>query len=436
MASFTRDWASTLGVSLVGALSGFASSLLTAHYLGPEGRGLLTVALLLPSILVAVANLGLPTATIYYAARAELPPPAIIGNNILLGLLAAAASALVGALVLLLSADSMFKGPQPTHFLLAFAALVPQTLYTFMRPILLGYREVKGYNAAGVAQSLLIVTVLAISFLAFSPSVAVSLSAILLAWWLAAVFVLVLLLRRSGTVDLRLRCSYVRKALGYGLKAHVANILAMLLYRVDLLLLNSLKGPDAVGLYSLAVAAAESLNMISQAGATLLLPRVAAAASQQPTDPFVGLLMRTTVLATALAALVLSCCAPLVFVLCFPPAFMPALSGFYAILPGIVAMSGTRVLCNFLAGYGRPHLNIVVGAAALALNVVLNLLWIPKWGMVGAGFASSVSYFLALAVAGRFYARITQVSWKETFIPRAADWVLYRSRLELLLRFR
>lgn len=46
----------------------------------------------------------------------------------------------------------------------------------------------------------------------------------------------------------------------------------------------------------------------------------------------------------------------------------------------------------------RPLVNSVLTLTALAVNVTLNLVLIPRWGIVGTGVGSSIAYVL-LAVS-------------------------------------
>ena len=69
---------------------------------------------------------------------------------------------------------------------------------------------------------------------------------------------------------------YLRPALGYGVKAHLGNLVAFLNYRMDIFLVNLFVGPGGAGLYSIAVRLVEQLWMISRAVSTVLLPRLSA----------------------------------------------------------------------------------------------------------------------------------------------------------------
>lgn len=48
-----------------------------------------------------------------------------------------------------------------------------------------------------------------------------------------------------------------------------------------------------------------------------------------------------------------------------------------------------RILANDLYGRGKPELNIYVSLVSVMLNIILNILWIPKFGIAGAASATS-----------------------------------------------
>lgn len=65
----------------------------------------------------------------------------------------------------------------------------------------------------------------------------------------------------------------------------------------------------------------------------------------------------------------------------------------------------TRVFGNDIAGRGRPILNTYVSVGAIATNIVLNVVWIPRYEIAGAALASTVSYGIILVVRQFLYCR-------------------------------
>ena len=101
------------------------------------------------------------------------------------------------------------------------------------------------------------------------------------------------------------------------------------------------------------------------------------------------------------------------------PAFGPAMVPLLVLLPGVVALSGANVVGSYLRGIGRPGMPSLVSLVALAVNIVANLVLIPRFGIVGAA-AASVDFVHA------FVTRV--VADRRSLHRDARDWVLDPTR--------
>ncbi|MEM4675390.1 MAG: polysaccharide biosynthesis C-terminal domain-containing protein, partial [Nitrososphaerota archaeon] len=229
----------------------------------------------------------------------------------------------------------------------------------------------------------------------------------------------------SAGIDMKPNAAYIKRVVIYGIQAHLSNILGFLNYRVDMFLVNAFLGPAAVGLYTVGVGLVEKLWMLSFAASTVLFPRVAAETEEKKRKEFTPLVARTVLWSTAVAALILALVSRWVVVLLYSEAFLPAASALQALLIGIIALSAGRVLANDIAGRGLPRLNIYTGAVAVLTNVVLNIFWIPKFGIVGAAWASIVSYTVSFLGSLFFYCRLSGNRWTVVVFPQRVDWALY-----------
>ena len=68
------------------------------------------------------------------------------------------------------------------------------------------------------------------------------------------------------------------------------------------------------------------------------------------------------------------------------------------LLPGIFALGVNTIFMNFLAARGMPIIVVISPLAALVLNVLLNLYFIPRFGIDGAAMTSSIAYSAMLGV--------------------------------------
>ena len=165
--------------------------------------------------------------------------------------------------------------------------------------------------------------------------------------------------------------------------------------------------------------------MISQAASTVLFPRVAAETEEQRRKGVTPLVARTVLWTTALGSLVLALFGHWIVFILYSEAFLPAVNALRALLVGIVALSTGRVLSNDIAGRGFPRFNIYTGLAAMLTNVVLNILWVPRYEIVGAAWASTVSYTVSFGSALFFYCRLSGNHWTKIIIPQRSDWAIY-----------
>jgi len=423
---FVRGTTVTFTSGVLTLLLGLGTSVILARVLGPEGRGIYALAVLLPSLIVTFGNLGIGPATVYYVARGEFRREEILGNNVLLSAGIGSIGVLAGLVVVLFFREAIFPGVALGYLLLALLLVPAQVFSSYVRYVLLGAQRIKEFNYVQIAHSILFLGFIALALLGLRAGVTGAIVAALLSWLLVDLLVFRFALRVSGGIDLKPNRAYIKQATTYGVQAHLANILGFLNYRVDMFLVNGFLGPAAVGLYAVGVGLVEKLWMISHAASTVLFPRVAAENEEQRRKEFTPLVARTVLWITALGALVLALVARWIVLLLYSEAFLPAVGALQALLVGIVALSAGRVLSNDIAGRGFPGLNIYSGLAAVATNIALNLLWIPRYGIVGAAWASTASYTVLFLVALFFYCRLSGNSWTKVLLPQRGDWALYR----------
>jgi O-antigen/teichoic acid export membrane protein len=387
-----------------------AVALMLARLLGPEGRGVYSLLLLLPSTLFAIGQLGLPSAITYFA-----------GAGRSLGSLVAAAAVLGTTLAGVLLALSLLAIPwlQPVLFqaapveLLQVAALaLPiQFAASFFGSILWGRQLVRPYSRVLVVQSVAWLVAVAGLVGIGELGVAGALASYLLVTGGGAVAVVGLVLRErsrekadtkaSGTAAPPVRLGSL---LGYGIRLYPAGLSTFLSYRVDLFLLSAMRGDAAaIGLYALAVSLAEITFQVPDSVATLFYPRVAGA-ERAEADRMAPSMSRFTLLVTAIAAVALIPAAWLAIRIVLP-SFEQSMVPFLILLPGTVALGVSKVLSGYVSGLGRPEPVGAIAIVALCVNLGVNVLLIPPLGIPGAALASMTSYtvhaLLTIALASR-----------------------------------
>ena len=147
-----------------------------------------------------------------------------------------------------------------------------------------------------------------------------------------------------------------------------------------------------------------------------MLPRLTAAddADAARTTPLV---CRNTLLVSALAALGLGAVSPWLVEALFGGDFGSALRPLLWLLPGTVALAGSKILTSYIFSRGRPLINSSITIVALAVTLVADLALIPPFGVTGAAAASSLAYGVHFALALAAYRRLSGGSiWEAVFV--------------------
>jgi O-antigen/teichoic acid export membrane protein len=231
---------------------------------------------------------------------------------------------------------------------------------------------------------------------------------------------------RPGRVSLR---ESVRASLRFGLEAYAANLVWTLLLRADGLLLAYLSGPEAVGIYSVAVLLAELLWYLPRSLVTALSPRVASGEAGEAAS-LTHRAVRSGFPIVLAAAVALALAGPPVILLAFGREFQGSILPLWLLLPGVVAGSiASPLSLYFTQQRGIPRVNAWIVFVALTLNLALNAVWIPAHGAAGAAGASSIAYAVVAALLVARFRREPGFSWSRLFRPRSEDWTPLREAL-------
>jgi len=329
----------------------------------------------------------------YYLAGRKHSLRAVVGTGLLWSLLLG-----VLATPLYLLVAPLIRGEETSALdsvLGISALLVPfLVLKAFVLSVFLGENKIDRYNLLQVGSNLCLLVLLAVLLMVPAPTVRSAVAAYLVSLVLfviaGAVWVARELKRRPQAgpwVSRRL----FREGFVYGIQGHVGVFFAQFTYRFDQLLVTRMAGLEAQGYYSIATALAEKLTLISSSVHLVLFPRVSAS-SREEANRLTPVACRITLLLVVMAAVALWFAGGMLVRLFYSSAFDPVLPAFRVLLPGIVVLSLSRLLSGDLSGRAERLPQTAALGSAFLLNLGLDLWWIPRHGMVGAAWASTLAY--------------------------------------------
>lgn len=411
------------------AVAGIAVHFITAAVLGPSGKGVLTAMLAVPTLAVAVANMGVHIAIPLVAARGSVSRPASVTLGLIVALLLGLGSSIVLLALLPLLAATVFVNVPPDLQLFSVAGATPLMgafALVFVLPAL-GYvrelltlRLIQGgiYVAATGGLALVGKLNVAAAFFSYALSMGIFLvaTALLFRAWRDVSW--------SALVELG-------RARRLALTSYVAAVAQHITYRLDTLLVASLRPPGDLGLYAVATALAELVWYVPDAITPILLRAVATSAAPRAlaTSTFVA---RTTLLIASAWAILLALFATVLlrYVL---PQFTASTNPLLLLLLGTVAASPLRTSLADLIARGHASSSAQISMLGVILGAGLYPLGILAAGIVGAAAATGCIYIIQAAVAIRLLSLRTATSVSEFIVPRREDFSVYGAAVRTLL---
>lgn len=383
----------------------FVALWITTRQLGPHDNGLLVTALLLPQSLYAFLNLGLGPSHVFHMSSGVGRPDTMRRMNwsLAVGLWSLA------VLALSVASDGFigrYLHGTSKHTALYASLLFPMLLLAgWTSSLIQGARDYATYNKTALIQPF----TFCMGVLLLGATHAVTVWAVLSchimsqgALWLASE-------RRvrhyppppSGAA---LKTS---AAIGYGLRAHLSNVITFLNYRVALYLVSFLLDPTAAGKYALSIQLAEVMWLIASAASVVVFPESAAHNSSPAA-------LQAMVRRVALSVFKITCAmavlggglAPFVIPWVFGRDYAGSVVPFMILLPGIVTWSYMSVIANSLAGMGCQRVNILGALLSFTLNSIGCRLAIPVFGVHGAALASTIAFSTTALYTFVMYRRI------------------------------
>jgi O-antigen/teichoic acid export membrane protein len=378
---------------------GVLSTVIMARALGVGGRGAVAVAFSFTLLLIQFGSLGLVAANPFFAARDRESIGRIVANSLWISL-AIGVVLICAGVVIKLAFPATLRGLDWLEVMVVLVGIPAALAGHLLQSVLLAEGRMKGYNGIELLSGILLVAGLAIGYAVFDMGILGTL-VLMVGLNVGSALAYFLLLRVHAPPLSSLDLELARRMLGYGFRIYVSTLIAYLVGRINLLLVNSLLGNSEAGLYSICVALAEGMYLFPSVVAINLFPRVARGGHfEQSAAAF-----RTVGVLYALFCLV---SIPLVgpgIDLLFGDEFSGATQIFYWMLAGIYCYGLINILAYHFAGRGFPLEAMLIWFPGLALNLAIVAIFMPGRGGWVGGLAASVAYAVVLALHMRMFAK-------------------------------
>lgn len=411
------DTAWNFAALAVTAAVGGIITLLIAAYMGPAAVGVFAQLYAAHIIGAQAAAFGVHDSTQKHVAERRDDDPIVMGAVALVTVLG-----IGGAAILALAAATLSSVAGTSDVRTGLYLVAPGILFFALNKVLFGAINGRGalrlYAWMQLLRAAFVLTAAVTIVLTAMPIFA--LGAIFTAAELALLPCLLTAVRpKLGASAIAWR-EWSRRHFAFGGRGLVNGILLEAHLRVDVLTLSYFVPDRAVGIYAFAMLFAEAIYQVPVVIRTVAYPTLVQLASRGDRDGLARTTRRLSLaggLTCALAAAAVAMSYPLVAAR-FDPAFLQGVPVLQVLLIGMTVYAFFVPFDQLLLQSGLPGRQSVMMALYVGINVILNILLIPQYGLMGAAAATA----MALVAAG---AMLLAASW--IWLGYRGSVLLYRA---------
>ncbi|PCH94900.1 MAG: hypothetical protein COB85_05105 [Bacteroidetes bacterium] len=398
--------------------------IMTARYLGAEGRGVISIFILNVAYVLMFIEFAGGGALVYLLPRFnfyQLIVPAYAWAFVWAGMIST-----------VLSVSGL--SPPEYHIHLFIISLI-HGLNAINSGMLLGYQRIKAHNISGIVQ----VLILLVSFYIILEHYQIlNFDAYLFAMYLSfgsgLIITSVYLFIEVLPIAKQKLKVVLKDMFTKGFFVQIGNLLQLFNYRLSYYILELYYGTASVGIYSTGVSLAEALWLISKSIGLVQYARISNSTDSEYNRVLTIKLVKFTFIAT-LALLVPFLLLPNSFyVILFKHSDFSEVKQVIVYLSiGVATFSVSGMFSHYFSGIGKFHINTYASAIGFIITVSMGLLIIPKYGIQGAGITASMSYIAITLYQLVIFCKQTSTSLSE-FIPKMKDIAMVKEEITQFIR--
>ena len=400
----------------------FFSSLITARYLGVELKGEYNYLITLGSFLWTLLDLGIYRSYPYLIRKFPNKINNLFKWATLTFIIEIVVLSSTGLLLINFWSKVLSYNFKPIYMLLFIGYMTFSKYFMQLESIFMGMDRIVDQSIGDLLYGGLTFLLFLIGFI-FLHNVD-RLAVILVGMVIAMGIGIAYFIKQYNKVDFakNLDLKFIYSAYSFGIRVFLSSIIIMLLIRVDIILIKKMLGFREVGIYSIAAHIVDMLQVASNLVGGYLFVKLS-----DTEDDFTKWQLMKKIMMLFGAFLTV---ANLAFVLLgkfllrilYGIDFVPAYGVYLWLVPASYGLSFGSFFNNYLNSKGFPPITILIPAISLGLNIGLNLLMIPRWGLTGAAIASGIAYLLWFFLIIIYEQRRTKGAMLPVLIPSKQDW--------------
>ena len=418
LSKFAASFGGQIGVFVLA----FIAQIVLARMLGPEGKGIYSMVVLIVNVTYHFSHGSLSSANSHFTGRYPEARSGIIGNNLVITIV-------WGGLVtitFLLFADTIISHFYPKLDLslvkLTVLCLPSLLLLEYSNATVKGQNQILRYSILLALRDFAFLCFLAVPVFLGSLSVRYAVGSwamVVIGMSLISAFVALSGNQFKLKIDFQVWKSMIR----FSLQSHIANLTTFLKTRLDWLLIGFFINLTALGYYSNAVQIISLLAFFPTAIAQVIGPHISWRENQAG-NVLTPVLCRITLFISVLIGILLVLFGEIAISFAFGKDFLPSYPIMVMLLPGGIALCLVKILAGDLGGRGLPKYAMKISFVVLIVNIISNMSLIPFFGVLGAAIAASTTHLITAVLFWIAFNRESHVRLVDTLIIKGNDFAL------------
>lgn len=414
------SFAGRLGSMVLAAMLG----VLTARVLGPHGRGIYAMPMVASGLVGAIFP-GLSLSASFYLLR-EKAGRSVIGPLFTVSAVALAVGAAAASVI-------AWSEHAPWAAVPASLALFGQMSLMLASGYATGTHRVRYNTTFGLYNTGATIAIMGAAFLTVAHTPIIAIWSWVTATDLVGVAMLIWILTDSRKLPVGPPVRVVAM-LWYAARTGAVSLVSLLNYRADIYIVATMGTPEMLGMYSVAVSAAETLLAVTQVTGVVATPHIGSM-DERASAALTARCVRHNVLISGVSSGALALVAPFAVHLLYGPAFLPVIPAMRVLIVGVFALSlGSPMSAFFTIRLARPGVPFVLASLSAVICAGVSIALLPRIGLVGAALGSTLGYAISQSIAIVYFSRTASVPVETIILPRLSDISAYTGAIRSIIR--
>ncbi len=402
----------SISVKILVAIINFCVLIISSKYLGVSSRGEISIFILNLSIIQGINEVFTGYSIIYFVPKFNFKKIFVSGliftlifcslSNVLLNLL-----------------NKQVKGYENLAYIISLLVI----LNTFNSMLLLGKEAIKSFNILAFFQPFTLLLGILVSVFYFKSYTFQSyIYPLLFSFLLAFIGSSYALYQVHQTKQTNQTPFHLSQILTNGFYFQAAFLLLIFCNRLSFYVLSDTK---KVGLYAAACMLMESVLLIVNSLAPVLISKIANQSKQANSADYTLRFVKLAFISSALFIFVLAFIPESVFVFFLGAGFTGVKSLMLAYAPAILMMSVFSVINQYFSGIGKQKFILLSNAFGFLATLVFAPFFIDRFDTIGAAYTANISYAVIFILSMTLFVKSTKINLLQ-FFEMKNDFVFFK----------